>query len=78
MIELLGQSLGCFAFGEHAFRALILRESVVHSPALSGKMGNERSGKLLKNQGWNLHCRSENPRVGSSILPPATIKFNKL
>ena len=36
-------------------------------------MGNGRPGKLLKNQGLNIHCRSENPRVGSSILPPATI-----
>ena len=44
----------------------------MHRPALSGKMGNGRPGKLLKNQGWSFHCRSENPRVGSSILPPAT------
>jgi hypothetical protein len=36
-------------------------------------MGNGRSGKLLKKGGKDIHCRSENPRVGSSILPPATI-----
>jgi hypothetical protein len=41
-------------------------------------MGNGRPGKLLKNLGWIIRCRSENPRVGSSILPPATNNFSSL
>jgi hypothetical protein len=36
-------------------------------------MCNGRPGKLLKKWGKDIRCRSENPRVGSSILPPATI-----
>jgi hypothetical protein len=42
-------------------------------------MGNARPGNLLKKYSQRaLTSNTENPRVGSSILPLATILFNDL
>ncbi len=45
----------------------------MHGYALLCTKGNGRLGKLLINIDKIFHYRSENPRVGSSILSLATI-----